>query len=126
VKTLDVGTEFLFDKSAGVLDPKATALGRRFAWAFNVGVDGVSQRIRLGKLAPVYNLFHSSEYSEACKTVHEYVDPMVSEAIEKCVNRKSATPADSPSTERYTFLNALASEGLGKIEIRNHVLNIRK
>lgn len=119
--TLDVGTEFLFDKSSGVLNPEATALGRRFAWAFNVGVDGISQRIRLGKLAPFY---FNADYNEACKTVHDYVDPIVHEAIANAAKRKSADAEKNPDTERYTFLNALASEGLGTREIRNHVLNI--
>jgi hypothetical protein len=55
-----------------VLHPQATALGRRFAWAFNLGVDGVAQRIRLGRLAQLY---YNTDYKKACKTVHEYADP---------------------------------------------------
>lgn len=69
---LAVGTEFLFGTSPGVLHPQATALGRRFAWAFNLGVDGVAQRIRLGRLAQLY---YNTDYKKACKTVHEYADP---------------------------------------------------
>ncbi|RYP26353.1 hypothetical protein DL767_008075 [Monosporascus sp. MG133] len=120
--TLDVGTEFLLDKSVGVLHPEATALGQKISWAFNVGVDGVSKRIRLGKLAPLY---HNPDYNKACKVVHDYVDPIVKAALEKANKRMFENGGKKDADEeRYTFLNALASEGLSQKKIRDHVLNI--
>jgi len=118
--TLDVGTEFLFDKSTGVLDREATDLGRRFAWAFNQGVDGVAQRIRLGRLAPFYR---NSDYVKACKMVHEYVDPIIVAALERTRESKDKG-AETAADERYTFLSALTKEGLPPKKIRDHMLNI--
>ncbi len=119
--TLDVGTEFLFGASSGVLHPQATARGRRFAWAFNLGVDGVAQRIRLGRLAPLY---YNADYKKACKVVHDYVDPIVSTALQH-VNKTRLTRSEADD-DRYTFLAALANEGLSPKQIRDHMLNICK
>ncbi|KAK4671411.1 hypothetical protein QC764_607310 [Podospora pseudoanserina] len=119
--TLDVGTEFLLGTSSGVLDPQATALGRRFAWAFNLGVDGVAQKIRLGSLAPLY---YNADYGKACKMVHEYVDPIVLAAIEATQKTGSEQHSNVGDEKRYTFLAALASEGISPKKIRDHVLNI--
>ncbi|KAL2137993.1 hypothetical protein VTI28DRAFT_7681 [Corynascus sepedonium] len=98
--TLDVGTEFLFGASSGVLHPEATALSNRFAWAFNLGVDG-----------------------KACQTVHEYVDPIVLAALEH-VKKKETKKDNKVEDERYTFLTALANQGLSPRQIRDHMLNI--
>ncbi|KAH7146104.1 cytochrome P450 [Dactylonectria macrodidyma] len=119
--TLDVGTEFLFGTSSGVLHPQATALGRRFAWTFNLGVDGVAQRIRLGRLALLY---YNANYASACKMVHDYVDPIAVAALEKAQKSEPQQPSNVENDKRYTFLAALVREDLSPKKISDHMLNI--
>ncbi|RYP15355.1 hypothetical protein DL765_005746 [Monosporascus sp. GIB2] len=124
--TLDVGTDFLFDSTTGVLHPNATDRGRQFAWAFDLGVEGVSQRLRLGRLAFLY---FNRDYAKACKVVHGFVDSIVHVAVEKARNGQShefsVKNEKATSDEgRYTFLKALASEGMSSKEIRDQMLNI--
>lgn len=99
----------------------------RFAWAFNVGVDGILQRIRLGKFA---SLYYDPEYNRACKVVHDYIDVIVQKAIDRAqlwhIQEKSQQKDISQAEERYTFLNTLAREGVPAKEIRDQILNIRK
>lgn len=64
--------------------------------------------------------------------VHSYLDPIVNAALENVhgndIEASSATEKRIPpeSQERYTFLGALASEGVSPENIRNHLLNICK
>ena len=122
---MDTGTEVLFSESSNVLRPDATDVANQFAWAFGVGVDGISQRIRLGKFA---RLYHDPEYNRACKVVHDYVDAIVQKAIDRAKVWRARTTDEKEKldeNERYTFLNALAREGVGAKEMRDQVLNIR-
>jgi cytochrome P450 len=125
MQTLDTGTEVLFSESSNLLRSDATDMAKQFAWAFNVGVDGISQRIRLGKFA---RLYYDPQYRKACKVVHDYTDLHVQKAIERARDwhARQSDGKKPDEDERYTFLNALAREGVGAKEIRDQVLNIRK
>ncbi|KXT03843.1 hypothetical protein AC578_8907 [Pseudocercospora eumusae] len=117
--TLDVGTEYLFGETSGILDPNATELAKSFAWAFDVGVDGISQRIRLGKFARFY---HDRRYSKACSVVHGYVEPIVEKTIRQARLEKPSQELERD--ERYTFLVEMARQGASPKEMRDQVLNI--
>jgi hypothetical protein len=115
----------LFSESSNILRPDATDVANKFAWAFNVGVDGISQRIRLGKFA---RLYYDPKYNRACKVVHDYIDAIVQKAIDRAKDWHARTKGEKETPdedERYTFLNALAREGVGAKEMRDQVLNIR-
>lgn len=108
--------------------PSATELSRKFAWAFGRGIDGISQRIRLGRFARFY---YDSQYTAACKFVHDYVNVIVAKAVDRAREwhaQKNEKPdgSDNADEERYTFLNALAREGVEPKQIRDQILNIRK
>ncbi|RMD44523.1 hypothetical protein DV735_g510, partial [Chaetothyriales sp. CBS 134920] len=122
--TLDVGTDVLFDKSSEILRPDGIDTARRFAWAFDKGIDGVSQKLRMGKFAW---LFYDSKYTDACKYVQDYVDTIVEEAIQRRQTQnwhsKDKSEMAKDTEERYTFLNALIDEGTSPKEIRNQLLN---
>lgn len=111
----------LFSESSNILRRNATPIARRFHWAFDVGINGIAQRIRLGKFARFY---YDSNYREACKVVHNYIDTIVQKAIVRA-NEWKAAGSKANDEERYTFLNALAREGVRAKQIRDQVLNIR-
>lgn len=120
-KTLDSGTDVLFGESSNILREDATTVARRFHWAFDVCINVIAQRIRMGKFARFY---YNSDFREACKVVHEYVGIIVQKAITQADTWKKAG-SKTRDEERYIFLNALAREGVGAKVIADQVLNIR-
>ncbi|KAK2616254.1 hypothetical protein QQS21_000889 [Conoideocrella luteorostrata] len=127
--TMDAGTEVLLDESTNILLPGATDVARKFSWAFEKGIDSISQRIRLGRFA---KLFYDPEYTRACHFVHDYIDVIAVKAAERAKQwhaekggtGQEADMQQSPENEeRYTFLNALARTGAPSKQIRDQVLN---
>ncbi|KAI6093440.1 cytochrome P450 [Hypoxylon rubiginosum] len=119
--TLDVGTELLCDKSADTLHPEGAAAGHRFGWAIDTACDVISVRMQLGKL---WRLYGGRDNREACQAVRDYIDPMVHEAVKRAKLAKQLGDGVVEDDPRYTFLGALANEGLGAEEISSHVLNM--
>ncbi len=77
-QTLDTATDFLFGTSVNSLDPNATDASKHFAWAFDYALGCIAQKMRLGKLNWV---FQDKKFDEACKYIHEYVQPLIEEAV---------------------------------------------
>lgn len=100
------------------MNPDATELSQVFAWAFDVTVDGISKRIRLGVLS---SLYYDPDYNRACKVVHDYVDRLVEDATARYKASSERMKADG----RYRFLDALIAEGQSTKETRNQMLSIR-
>ncbi|KAH9888240.1 cytochrome P450 [Xylariomycetidae sp. FL2044] len=120
-KTLDVGTELLCDKSVETLHPQGARLGHRFGWAIDTASDVIMMRMQLGKL---WRLYTRHKNREACQVLKDYVDSMVHEAVERAKLDRQAGDNFVEDDPRYTFLGALARQGLGVDEIRSHVLNM--
>lgn len=114
-----MGTEFLLGKSINISAANATDQAKAFEWAFGLGIDGIAQRIRLGKFARFY---YDRSYAKACKIVHSYVEPIVAEAIQEV--KSEPKEANLETEERYTFLHGMAREGVGAREMRDQILNI--
>lgn len=93
-------------------------MSQLFAWAFDVAIDGISKRIRLGVLS---SLYYDPDYSKACKIVHDYVDEQVEDATARYKANSEKIKADG----RYRFLDALIAEGQTTRETRNQMLSIR-
>jgi cytochrome P450 len=87
----------------------------------------IAQRIRLGR----FNwLYRDRKYNQACRDVHEYIDPIIKKAISyrkshhaPVLDDKAAHPDGNPD-ERYVFLYELAKETGNESELRDQVLNI--
>lgn len=118
-QTLDAGTEYLFGETSGVLDPNATDLAKTFAWAFDVGINGISQRIRLGRFAALY---YDRQYAKACKVVHDYVEPIVERTIQQA--RSEPKGVEDEKDDRYVFLLEMAKQGASAREMRDQILNV--
>ncbi|KAK9379585.1 cytochrome P450 [Kockiozyma suomiensis] len=131
--TMDSATEFLFGESVDSLvlgnDEKTGASsiasdgGRRgFAAAFNIAQEYLSKRVIFQSL---YWVINNSEFREANRVVHSFVDFYVAKALEhydKKVKEPAATEKQGP--ERYVFLDALAEETQDPRVLRDQLLNI--
>ncbi|KAM5436778.1 hypothetical protein McanMca71_001892 [Microsporum canis] len=114
--TLDVASEFFFGPCPGTLHPQTTDLAQRFSWAFDVGSAAIAKSVRLGKLSWLY---HDPDHEPACRIVHDYVDSIIAEALSK---EKVSLQGDQSA--HYTFLHALAEEGMSREKIRGQMLSI--
>ena len=78
-------------------------------------------------------LYQDQNYGKACTICHEYIEPIVQQAIVDAKARNETTKAgivdsekERVSEERYTFLGTLAKEyqTVSATEMRNQLLNI--
>ena len=76
---MDTATHFLFGKSIDSLEPNASAESKQFSWAFDYALGTIAQKLRLG---PLHSLYYDRKYSEACNFIHDYVRPIVRQAVE--------------------------------------------
>jgi len=107
-----------------LLRTDSTEFAKKFAWAFDIGLYAIAQRIRLGKFGPLY---YDPQYNKACKIVHDYLEPIVERAItrNRILSREKMSEVGFDN-ERYVFLEALTKQDTSPTEIRDQALNIRK
>ncbi|KAH3946677.1 hypothetical protein HBI56_068140 [Parastagonospora nodorum] len=120
--TLDVGTEYFLGENCNMLQPNASEHCKQFAWAFNVGLEGIPARFRLGKFAKFY---YDTRYNKACDIVHNYIAPIVKKAVE----RSQLSPAEKVAGlekrgDKYVFLDSIIQKDCDEIEVRDQVLNV--
>ena len=101
--TLDSATEFLFGHSVNSLNSSENSEQDKFGRLFDLAQSRLGNRSRLGRLA---NLFRDSELDEACKFVHQFVDKIIFQALEKSHPRDPEKSIESAS-DRYVFLEEL-------------------
>jgi hypothetical protein len=108
-----------------MLHPNATEHCKSFAWAFNVGLEGIPTRFRLGKFAMLYR---DRRYGKACETVHNYIDPIVRRAATRAQKSREANGPDFDDDvdDRYVFLESLIRKDASEVEIRDQMLNVCK
>ncbi|KAB8294239.1 hypothetical protein EYC80_009671 [Monilinia laxa] len=118
--TLDTATEFLFGQSVHSLTSIEGSEQQRFGAAFDLGQIKLEGRFSLGKLS---NLMRDSEFDEACKTVHSFVDKIVHEALDRIdAKEEKAVGGDGPG--RYLFLTEMVKATRDPKQIRDELLNI--
>lgn len=145
--TMDSATEFLFGQSVGMLRSRsasqrreaggsvdrlstgegddATAVteneGDKFAEAMSVAQSAGMTRLRLVALGRFY---YSKKEDEAVRTVHNYVDRFVEEAVRY---RQAADLEKAPAEKekgQYLFLHELAKATDDKLQLRSELLNV--
>lgn len=118
--TLDTATEFLFGQSVHSLTSIEGSEQQKFGAAFDLGQIKLERRFSMGKLS---NLMRDSEFDEACKTVHSFVDKIVHEALERIdAKEEKAVECDGPG--RYLFLTEMVKATRDPKQIRDELLNI--
>ncbi|KAG4419738.1 hypothetical protein IFR04_007145 [Cadophora malorum] len=118
--TLDSATEFLFGHSVNSLNSSENSEQDKFGRLFDLAQSRLGNRSRLGRLA---NLFRDSEFDEACKFVHQFVDKIIFQALEKSHPRDPEKSIESAS-DRYVFLEELIKSTQDPRQLRDELLNI--
>lgn len=129
--TLDSATEFLFGESIYSLyedaadllhDAKETQGGIAFGKAFIKG----QQYLLLRMIAQrFYFLVSNSEFKEAIKVCHDFVDRYVRQAIiAQSLDSEKPTNEKDEEHHRYIFLHELAKETQDPVLMRDQALNI--
>lgn len=122
--TVDSSTEFLFGESVGsqlAALPSYTGADKykhvEFVKAFDNSQDCIIKAFRLNEF---YSFGLTKEYTDYCKTVHEWIDHFVQKALALDKKKK----LESGEKDRYVFLEELAAATKDPIEIRDQLLSI--
>lgn len=118
--TLDSATEFLFGDSVNSLNSSENSEQDKFGRLFDLAQGRLGNRSRLGRLAALYR---DSEFDEACKFVHQFVDKIIFKALEKAHPRDPEKSIESKS-DRYVFLEELLKSTQDPRQLRDELLNI--
>ncbi|APA15520.1 hypothetical protein sscle_15g102900 [Sclerotinia sclerotiorum 1980 UF-70] len=118
--TLDTATEFLFGKSVHSLTSIEGSEQQKFGAAFDLGQIKLEVRFTMGKLS---NWMCDSEFDEACKTVHSFVDKIVYEALSK-IDAKEEKAVEGHGPGRYVFLTEMVKASRDPKQLRDELLNI--
>jgi len=119
--TLDSATEFLFGESVNSLSAIEGSVQERFGTAFDFAQGRLGNRSRLGLLV---HLYRDTEFNEACKTVHRFVDNIVHKALERVSPQDVEKSAGGDGTDRYVFLDELVRATRDPKQLRDELLNI--
>ncbi|KAF3935910.1 hypothetical protein ABW20_dc0106133 [Dactylellina cionopaga] len=126
--TIDSATHFLFGESCETLKHRRNILrggvqgvpaGNRFARAFDLSQQHIINRYRLRDF---FYLHNPTEFKDANKTCHEFVDKYVYRAIE--MKKRGAVPDEKPGKKRYVFLEEIAKDTQDPIVLRDALTNI--
>lgn len=130
--TIDSATEFLFGESvnsqlqnipgyAAMHPPKSPERDEvAFTYAFDNGQRMLSHRARF---QGVWWAIDSFEFRRNCRTVHNFIDSFVREALEKGPTEKDLEKA-SGQKPKYVFLDALIKQTRDPLELRSQLQNI--
>ncbi|CAL3969381.1 unnamed protein product [Diplocarpon coronariae] len=118
--TLDSATEFLFGESVNSLGSSKDSEQDRFGRLFDLAQNRLGDRSRLGRLV---SWLGDSEFDEACKFVHQFVDKIVLRALEKAHPHHPEESVERRA-ERYVFLSEMLKSTRDPKQLRDELLNI--
>jgi cytochrome P450 len=118
---LDSATEFLLGKSAGTLMAGSYGDGETFARNFNLALESLAYRIRIGPLKKVH---YSSKFNIAVKEARSFVERFVQDAIDRRIAIDKGQEKDIDEDDSYIFSHELCKRTLDKTEITDQLLNI--
>jgi len=116
--TLDTTLSLLFGHSVKRLEKPNYAA---FETSFRVGQDYLASRGRLGDLCW---LIGGREFRDACKTVHQFIDECVSEAVESWKHSRSDKSGTIGEKEEYVFTERLLEETRDPKVLRDQLANV--
>lgn len=118
--TLDSSTEFLFGESTNSLTSAEDSEQQLFGKAFDFAQKAMNNRTRLG----IFKFLHrDTEFDQACKTVHDFVDKIVERALARIPPGYSEKENESEH-ERYLFIDEIVKATRDPVRIRDELLNI--
>ena len=130
--TMDSATQFLFGKSTNTLAPGLeTVQASQFVKAFVASTDAAADEFRSAGLS---RFTRGKKYRDNVKTVHEFADSIVEEALrarQSGYNDKQPVPQTpfSPTgtgktPQKYTFLEELLNMTQDPYTLRSELLNV--
>lgn len=118
--TLDTATDFLFGQSVHSLTSIEGSEQQSFGSSFDLGQMKLEKRFSMGKLS---SFMRDSEFDEACKTVHSFVDKIVQDALSK-IDAKEEKAIEGGGAGRYVFLTEMVKATKDPKQLRDELLNI--
>lgn len=117
---MDSATEFLFGDSVNSLTSSEGSEQDQFGRLFDLAQSRLGNRSRLGRLVA---LFRDTEFDDACKFVHQFVDKIIFNALEKAHPHDPEKSIESKS-DRYVFLEEMLKSTRDPKQLRDELLNI--
>lgn len=120
--SLDSSTGFLFGESLDSLLETNSIETEKFLSSFNTAQYGVGERVRLGKLRFLYR---DKRYTEACKSVHSFIDNYVVKAVNnKPEEEGNKSEPTNPQRKRYILLDEMAKVTKDTTDLRYQILSV--
>ncbi|KAK1141876.1 hypothetical protein N8T08_008389 [Aspergillus melleus] len=108
----DASSEFLFGESVHAFEAAEDSDEAKFGAAFDYASGETVRRLHYG---PYLFLYFNREFTKACKTVHEFVDKVIS---------KAATRRAQGKANQYIFLDSLMESVSDPQRLRSETLNV--
>ncbi|KAF4910016.1 Cytochrome P450 monooxygenase fsdH [Colletotrichum viniferum] len=121
---LDANTEYLFGESTGLLTEHASKSALSLNEALDYALEGVIYRLRLGKLM---FLHRDRKFRHACKTVHNFADQYVAQALKlRNLEAKGTRVASEECRQpnRYILLDEMAKDTNDPVLLRDEIVTI--
>ena len=120
---LDTSTEFLFGKSADTLLPVPAEDGELFIGSFDYVMDGLGNRVRLGKLKFLYR---DPVWFQSVDIVHRFVEKHIDTALEAYRSGKLSDNQlqEDRSSRRCILLQQMVKQTQDKLDLRSQILAV--
>ena len=94
--------------------------GEHFIKSFDYVMEGLGNRVRLGRLKFLYR---DPVWFESIRVVHRFVEKHIEKAVESEGNSKSGQSEDV-GAHRYILLNEMAKQTQDKLDLRSQILAV--
>lgn len=95
--------------------------GELFVKSFDYVMEGLGNRVRLGRLKFLYQ---DPIWFESIQTVHKFVEKYIDKALETKNNLKPNGQSENAGPHRYILLNEMAKQTQDKLDLRSQILAV--
>ncbi len=95
--------------------------GELFIKSFDYVMEGLGNRVRLGKLKFLYR---DPVWFESIRIVHAFVEKHIDKALEAEHNRKVSGQSNEIENRRYILLNEMVKQTQDKLDLRSQILAV--
>ena len=113
--TLDTTTDLVFGESTYCLKPSDSQREQTFADSFHLAQDYLIRRLQIPGL---YFLIGGRRFSEACASVHKFVDDIIERGLQTLADAGKEKP------ERYLLMDIISQDVQDKVALRYHLISI--
>ena len=123
---LDSSTEMLFGESVSSLTSAEHSEQQLFGEAFDLAQKIIGRGGGNGPIQKLRSLFVTSEFDQACRTVHDFVDKIVDRALAKETSgyKDEKILPSANDSQRYLFLAEMLKSTKDPKQLRAELLNI--